>query len=80
MEILTTVKDWLWKIALKKAVQNALKTAAGALAVWLAAHEADLNRYGVDINLETATLISAAVGALEMLRNWAKIKLKIKWL
>ena len=63
--------EWLWTLALKKAVtrfvQSFLVTYGSALA-------------GAGITVEQGALISALIGLSEFARNWLKIKQKVTWL
>ena len=66
-----SVGEWLWKIAVKKAVKNGIKT-------FLAAYGAQLAGFGVTIN--EAVLVGSLVSGLEFARNWLKVSKNVKWL
>lgn len=80
MSVLDSAKEWLFSIAVKKVVQNIAKVAISAAGVWLAAHQADLAKYGINLNLDTSVALAGTVGAAELLRNWLKVKYNLTWL
>lgn len=80
MGAIESIKTWLISIAIKKGLSRVIQVGVAAVAVWLGAHGADLKKYGVDVNLDTTAAIAAAVGGLEVLRNWLKVKKGVTWL
>ncbi len=79
MGIIDAAKQWLFSIALKKGLTKAAQVGLGALAVWLAGHDSDLKKAGVNINLDTAAIMAAIVGGLDVLRNYLKVKKGWTW-
>lgn len=74
--MLENVKTWLFSVALKKATSNIVKVAAA----WImsSAILSIAKQYGVEINIDKATLEAAMTafitGGIEMLRNYLKVK------
>lgn len=66
MNPIEEVKNWLWAVALKKAIGRGIQL----VIAWVVA--LGLNNYGVIIEPEKLTV--ALMMGLEMLRNWLKIK------
>lgn len=64
--------NWLWSIALKKGVSRVVQLTVA----WLAAQ--GLGQFGITIEVEKLT--AGLFGALEVFRNWLKVKKGIKWL
>jgi hypothetical protein len=68
------VFDWLWEIALKKAVAKGLKAGIAAVIALLPA----LQQFGVEVKVDDAVLAAAitsgGVAGYEFLRNYLKSK------
>jgi hypothetical protein len=72
------IQEWIWSIALKKGVARLAMVTAAFLASAKAAPL--LQQWGVtvDPDIMTGTLTATLTGALEVLRNWLKVKIGIK--
>lgn len=68
------VGDWLFSVALKKA---AIRVAA-AVASFITAHQ--LGKYGLTLNVDPDALAAAFLAALEVARNYLKVKKGLSWL
>lgn len=67
------IKDFLWKIALRKGVTQAVIS-------WLGLIAADSSMQGVDLSAAQEVLLAVVVGSLNTLRNYLKHKQGIGWL
>lgn len=67
--------------SIKTMLQKALVKAIMGLLAVLAAKGVNLEALGINVNPETLSiaLIPVALGLLESLRNFAKVKLGLKW-
>ena len=80
MSVIDNVKEWVFGIALKKAVKRVVQlSVAFGVAKGIPAL---LNQFGVVVDpakLELE-LTTAAYAGLEIVRNWAKTKFNVGWL
>lgn len=70
--------NWLWTIALKKAIARGIQAAIAVLGS--AKVVAFLNSIGVQVTVDPILASAATYGALEFLRNWLKLKVGVKFL
>lgn len=70
--------NWLWQIGAKKAVKTAIQAIIAVLGQ--AKIQAILAQAGVSVSINEAVASAALYGALEFLRNYLKVKLKVKFL
>ena len=66
------VEKWLWKIAVKKGVSRAVQL----IVSWLVSK--GLTSWGVTVDVNQLTV--AVFAGLEILRNWLKNKVGVKFL
>lgn len=69
---------WLWNIAAKKAVVSIVQAVIAILGQ--AKVQGFLNSIGVTVAIDPTLASAAAFGALEVLRNFLKVKLGVKFL
>lgn len=80
MGVVDSVKDWVFGIAVKKAIKRLVQLLV-AFAVGKGV-PAILANYGIAVDtakLETELIVAAYAG-IEILRNWLKVKVGVKWL
>lgn len=65
---------WLWKIAVKKALQNFVKVGIAGLGV----AKPILEQYGIKIEIDEAVAIAGFAALIELIRNWLKVRWNIK--
>jgi uncharacterized membrane protein len=72
-DVKNVVTNWLWHVAAKKAVV----TICQVIVAWFCAQGLD-KLLGITIDVNQLAL--GILAALEMLRNWLKVKFGWKWL
>ena len=72
--------NWLLSIALKKAVKESGKVAIGGALAGLLAAKPLLAQFGVNLEWDEVAVVAAVTGLLDIVRNFLKVKLGIKWL
>ena len=80
MSLIDNVKQWVFGIALKKAVKRGVQVlVAFAVAKGIGPI---LANFGVQVDFSKleVELTTAAFAGIEMLRNWLKVKFNIGWL
>lgn len=80
MGIVDTVKEWVFSIALKKGVQKAVQTLVALLTAKVSVDT--LASMGVTVDSDKLLVggTALAMGGLEVLRNFLKVKFGMKWL
>lgn len=62
------MNEFIWKIAVKKAIERFVQTMVAQLPILLPV----LEKYGMKIELDQALLVAGIMAGLEYLRNWYK--------
>ena len=70
--------NWLWTVALKKAVARGVQAVIAILGSVTVVNF--LNSIGVTIMIDPTLASAATYGVLEYLRNWLKNKLGLKFI
>lgn len=68
---MSTVGQWLWKVALRKGITRFVQT-------FLVTYGSTLS--GLGISVQQDVLVASLVGGSEILRNWLKVKKGFTWL
>ncbi len=80
MGIVDGAKEWLFNIALKKAIKRLVPWALGVALVFIKKANGVVDDAGLQISVDEAALAAGISGVITMLQNYIKVKFGVEWL
>lgn len=80
MGVFDGAKDWLLKVALKKAIKRVLPGILGLVLVFVKKANGVVGDAGLSISVDDAALASFIAGLVTVIQNYIKVKFGVEWL